>query len=144
MELAVFPPYVAEVTKEPAADTEGRLGGNYSRVPIRFPAPRYPWHRRSQPWTSSSLKPFMLDHAMVDSTMIVGSWQVLALRRCHRLHRRPSAPSGRLLDTLLAARRANAVHGEPDSVGSGWSTLLQHGKAKASAAFMGRVFGRKD
>ena len=26
MELAVFPPYVAEVTKEPAADTEGRLG----------------------------------------------------------------------------------------------------------------------
>ena len=57
MELAVFPPYVAEVTKEPAADTEGRLGEITQGFLLDFLL--LDIHGIGQPWTFSSLKPYM-------------------------------------------------------------------------------------
>ena len=142
MELAVFPPYVAEVTKEPAADTEGRLGEITQGFQLGFlllDIHGIADHSHHNLFIFETFHAGPCHGGLNDDCWILASSCSQAVSR---------APPATICSVWLivghssGARRANAVHGEPESVGSGRSTLLQHGKAKA--AFMGPVFGRKD
>ena len=131
MELAVFPPCVAEVSKSPRPTLKVESGKFLKGTNDLGPG------QTSMAQGTRSIGPLIfgvLCLGINDDCRILTSGRFRAVAG---VRWRPSAPSGRLLDTLPAPPRANTSHGEPDHPSqSGHVGHLRHGKGRASTSFM--------